>query len=194
MKILLINAYRNKDKIKKLRDFLREAVNEVIVTSNDDVPEGDFSGVVISGSENLITEGEYSETLISFIKSAGKPVLGICFGYQIIAYSSGGIIKDTGKELKKTITVEIIKQDKIFYNLPRYITVAESHREYVDIKSIKTHFEVLAKSEFTEVEAIVHKKLPIYGVQFHIERSGNIGKIILKNFLSIVSVNESYQK
>jgi len=186
VKILLINAYKNKKKIDRLYKFLSSTSIEITVSNDDNIPEGNFSGAVISGSENLIVEGEYSNNLISFIKSINIPLLGICFGHQIIANAFSATIKDSGKELKDTITVEIIKRDKIFHNLPKYITVSESHREYVDPKSIQNNFELLATSKHTEVEAIRHKKLPIFGVQFHIERSGETGKKILKNFLSTV--------
>ncbi len=189
MKILLINAYRDKSRIKTLLDFLKKAVDEVIVVGDTDIPEDNFSGAVISGSENLIAKGEYSEFLAQWLKSVEIPVLGICFGHQIISYAYGGVIKDTGKPLKKTITVEILNKDRIFQGLPKYIKVSESHQEYVDIKSIKDKFEILATSKFTEVEAIVHKKLPIYGVQFHIERSGEVGMAVLENFLGIIEKN-----
>ena len=185
MKVLLINAYKNKNKIETLYNFTKKH-SKIILADVENIPEKGYDAVIISGSEKLIAIGEYDKPIISFITKNEKPILGICYGHQIIAYAFGGVIKDSGKTLKKKIYVKINREEKIFEDLPEWIYVAESHKEYVDKSSIKDKFHIIASSHYTEVEGIIHKDMPIVGLQFHIERSGEIGEKILQNFLKLM--------
>jgi len=68
------------------------------------------------------------------------------------------------------------------------IKVSESHRQILD--SVPKEFRNLAESATSPVEAIVHKSRPIYGVQFHPERTDEKhphGRTILRNFLKIAA-------
>ena len=186
MNILLINAYKNRDKIDTLYRFVKKYVGNIILSDTYHIPDSGYDGIIISGSEKLIDRGEYDKPLISFILNNKRPMLGICYGHQIIAYASGGTIRDTGKTLKKNIYVNVENNEKIFEGLPEWIYVAESHQEYVDKNSIGDKFYIIAQSHYTDVEAIKYKTLPVYGLQFHIEKSGKIGEKILKKFITIM--------
>ncbi|MDW8114554.1 MAG: GMP synthase, partial [candidate division WOR-3 bacterium] len=71
----------------------------------------------------------------------------------------------------------------LFCNMEDKIIAKESHRDYVIKTSLeKTDLEIIAFSKSCEVEAIRHSNKKIFGVQFHIERSGEVGRQIAKNF------------
>ncbi|MCX8172536.1 MAG: gamma-glutamyl-gamma-aminobutyrate hydrolase family protein, partial [Archaeoglobaceae archaeon] len=64
------------------------------------------------------------------------------------------------------------------------LKVWASHMD--EVKKLPENFELLARSEFCEVEAMKHRKLPIYGIQFHSEVAHTErGKEIYRNFISI---------
>jgi len=78
-------------------------------------------------------------------------------------------------------------KDPLFKFLSDEIQVCEYHSEVVE--SLPKGFKLLASSDETEIEAMVHRKELIYGIQFHAERYNSEkldGKIILKNFFDIL--------
>jgi GMP synthase (glutamine-hydrolysing) len=143
-------------------------------------------GIIISGAAILLTETDCQKYLdfFSCIKQARCPVLGICFGHQMVGMLYGGkICKD--KECRQPIAIKMCGKDMIFEGLPDDPVFGEDHTESV---SPPPDFEHIATSEFCKTEAIKHKNKPVYGVQFHPEISGENGKTLFKNFLKICKV------
>ena len=165
-------------------DKIMEMINEyeyktVDMKNLDKVNFYQFSHIVITGSPHLLSKDKSLLDYFSFLKEVKIPVLGICFGLQLIALTYGADIKN-GKNTKKDVKIEFLKKDKLFSGLPSEIEFHENHQERV---SMPTEFIHLAKSEDSLVEAFKHKTKDIYGVQFHPECSGEFGKIIFENFL-----------
>lgn len=79
--------------------------------------------------------------------------------------------------------VKILSKKKIFKGIPDEITVYEHHERY--LKNIPDMLEIVASSRKTKVEAIFHKTRPIFGLQFHPEKSGKYGEKIFKNFVDL---------
>ena len=86
------------------------------------------------------------------------------------------------------------KIDKIkHYNHPLFRNIEDNfkatryHSLIIDRNSLSTDFDIIAENDKKIIMGIAHKKLPIYGLQFHPESIGtNEGKTILKNFLEII--------
>lgn len=146
---------------------------------------GEAIGIIISGAPILVTEEEMTAYLNSseWIKTQVIPILGICFGHQLIGMQFGSVAKKM-KEDRDFQEIEVFEESKIFSRLPRIIEMQEDHCEFI---SVPQNFKILASSDKCFHEAMEHLEKPIYGVQFHPEVSGNYGNIIIENFLNVCS-------
>lgn len=143
-----------------------------------------FKGIVISGAPLLLTEIDPTPyyQLFSWINSYSKPLLGICFGHQIIGLLNGARISKM-REDRNFHEIELIKDDILFERLPHIFEMQEDHCEHI---SVPHGFDLLACSDTCINEAMKHREKPIYGVQFHPEVSGNYGHVLLANFAKLV--------
>ena len=116
--------------------------------------------------------------------------MGICFGHHILgrAYATE-ILR--GKWIKKTEKVKILASNELFssWDTGNEITVEESHSDY--IKELPRGFTLLARSESCRIEAIKHNTMPLYGIQFHAERTKD-GRQVIGNF--IVNIVNAHPK
>lgn len=112
-----------------------------------------------------------------------KPVLGICYGAEIIALTLGGSIHKMPIPLKEILQVSITKSNPLTAD-KKSITVYESHGYC--IANLPANFMTLASSQYCKHEIFASKNgNNIYGTQFHPEKSGKDGLNILVNFLKI---------
>jgi GMP synthase (glutamine-hydrolysing) len=112
----------------------------------------------------------------------GLPILGICYGMQVIAHILGGKVKYTEeREYGKT---ELFLDDHkdLFGSLPSNITCWMSHGDY--IRKLPPGFVTIAHTLNTPLAAVANRRLKIFGVQFHPEvQHTQRGNQILANFL-----------
>lgn len=144
----------------------------------------DYKGIIISGAPILITQSNIDELLRPFkhLKECEIPILGICFGHQIIGLLHGAEIF-IGKEIRTQTFVELLENSPLFTGInTKFIEVSEDHTEGI---TLPDEFILLAKSEHYLNEAMQHKTKKIFGVQFHPETSLNASKGVITNFLSI---------
>jgi len=116
------------------------------------------------------------------ILSMGLPILGICYGHQLLARELGGRVEATGiREYGKT-ELDIVGESALFDGLPLHQTVWMSHGDTV-VQS-PSGFRVTATTASSPVAAMEDPARGLYGVQFHPEVIHTpLGKEILKNFL-----------
>lgn len=115
-----------------------------------------------------------------------KPILGVCLGHQAIGEAFGGkTIRSQQIMHGKTSTITHNGTD-VFKDLPSPYTVIRYHSLSTDSHSLPECLEVTAKTEDGEIMGIAHKKLPIYGVQFHPESIlSEHGHQLFQNFLDL---------
>ena len=108
-----------------------------------------------------------------------KAILGICFGHQFLAHFFGGTVDYLWKKVKKrgVRKVQILKNNLL--DNDQKGDLIYSHQE--GVTSCPPGFDVSARSNMVEIEAIVHKSLPIWGFQPHIEAS--------KTFTTRIGIN-----
>ena len=185
MKILVINCGSNKTKyIEEIVDeFIDVKTIEVLDFKQSDLES--ISGIIISGAPILVTEVEPSMFIkqLSWVKTTKLPVLGICFGHQIIGLMHGSFASRM-KEDRDWQTIEAFEECPLFERLPQEIEMMEDHCETI---SIPADFELIASSDVCVNEVMQHKSKPIFGVQFHPEVSGNHGRVLIENFVKVVT-------
>ena len=153
----------------------------VVSVHKDETPP-DFDvigGIVITGSHEPVTDqADWSERTASWLVKAVEreiPILGICFGHQILAYAMGGKVGYTpgGPEFG-TISISLTdasKDDPIFGNLPWTVEVQVSH--YQSVLELPPKATLLAYSEKDPYSAFRYGPCA-WGVQFHPEYDSDI--------------------
>ncbi|MBA3061400.1 MAG: glutamine-hydrolyzing GMP synthase, partial [Atribacteria sp.] len=138
-------------------------------------------GIILSGGPASVYE-EQAPVCNKKIFELGIPILGICYGAQLIAQFSGGKVVKTSQAEYGRINVVLDNREDIFYGIPANTTCWMSHQDLIE--NIPPNFEVIAQSENTKVAAMVNREKKIYGIQFHPEVTHTpLGKEIFKNFL-----------
>ncbi|MFA6910705.1 MAG: glutamine-hydrolyzing GMP synthase [Candidatus Cloacimonadaceae bacterium] len=114
------------------------------------------------------------------------PILGICFGMQLIGEHFGAKVASASKREYGKAQLRILAQDSLFHQVEHDAQVWMSHADKID--SISECFQVIAATANSDNAAIKHKDLPIYALQFHPEVHHSLcGKQILHNFLFEIS-------
>ncbi|MDN5326196.1 MAG: hypothetical protein PWP41_892 [Moorella sp. (in: firmicutes)] len=113
---------------------------------------------------------------------SGIPILGICYGMQLMAHDLGGRVEGaSGREYGKT-ELEVTAADPLFAGLPGSMQCWMSHGDY--ISAPPPGFQVTARSAYTPVAAMSDPARKLYGVQFHPEvKHTPLGQEILRRFL-----------
>lgn len=162
-----------------------ERVYAEIVPYNKITPEqivaAGYKGIIFTGGPNSVYD-EKSPHYDKKILSLGIPVLGICYGAQLIAYMAGGEVRsaENGSEYGKTIIY--CKRNVLFEGVPEKSECFMSHTDYVAV--LPEGFTAIAHTDKCPCGGMCDESRKIYAVQFHPEVTHTIyGKQILRNFL-----------
>src|SRR6267378_3045829 len=139
-----------------------------------------YSSTILSGrTKNVSLMNAVNSKIIKHAVLEKKPLLGICYGAEILALSLGGTIKKMDKLHNGIQEIEVIKPNPICRNK---IKVFESHSYLVS--KLDRCFEQIAKSDYCEFEIFQYGNHNIFGTQFHPEMSDD-GKLLLEKFITI---------
>jgi anthranilate synthase component II len=145
--------------------------------------------VVVSPGPCSPTEAGISVELVRAVAAMGKPIplLGVCLGHQSIGQAFGGkVVRAQTIMHGKTSAVSHTNQS-VFKGLPNPFTVIRYHSLAIERQSLPDSLEVTAQTDDGEIMGVMHKTLPIHGVQFHPESIlTEHGHALLKNFLQMV--------
>ncbi|MGQ9498862.1 MAG: glutamine-hydrolyzing GMP synthase [Dissulfurimicrobium sp.] len=141
-------------------------------------------GIILSGSPASVYDQEAPTVPAGFFE-LGLPVLGICYGMQLIAHLLGGRVEKSDHREFGPAGLFIEEYGDIFQGLaqaPAAHKVWMSHGDRVEV--MPEGFVSIAKSDSSPIAAMRHEKLPIFGVQFHPEVvHSEIGEDVIRNFL-----------
>jgi len=137
-------------------------------------------GVVLSGSPFSVTQ-EGSPRFDKAALELGVPVLGICYGLQLLSHELGGRVDQAAHREYGPATIEAKPGNELFEGLPGRLDVWMSHGDRVE--AIPPGFEAIATTPSSPFAAMVHRARRIYAVQFHPEVAHTPrGRDVLANF------------
>ncbi|QWL32905.1 glutamine-hydrolyzing GMP synthase [Rathayibacter toxicus] len=140
------------------------------------------AAIILSGGPASVYE-QGTPQLDPAIFDLGVPVLGICYGFQIMAQALGGDVVNTGLREYGATTVTLVSDGGVLLgDQPSEQTVWMSHGDCV--AAAPEGFEVLASTSSTPVAAFASDERRLYGVQWHPEvKHSEHGQTVLENFL-----------
>ncbi|MFO0703718.1 MAG: glutamine-hydrolyzing GMP synthase [Patescibacteria group bacterium] len=149
-----------------------------------------IDGIILSGSAKSVENDEIKFDW-GWI-NMDTPVLGICYGHQLIAKKFGATLSKQNSEFGYS-EVKVNKSNELFVNLPEKMQVWQSHND--SVISMPVDFHAVASSKYDKFSSLQHNSLPIYTVQFHPEVSHTtLGDQILLNFCKNICKIESAGK
>lgn len=152
--------------LEKLKGLLQP--NEVIVTKYNGIPAlpAEIDTVILSGGHEfpVVEHAGRLDAEINLVKNFPGKVIGICYGFELLAYMYGAKVLERTVKRQQFLGIEIANTE-LFHNLPNF-QVYESHRWVVADPG--ANLEVLATS-IDGIEAFKHKSKPHFGLQFHPE-------------------------
>lgn len=139
--------------------------------------------IILSGGPSSIVSSPSPPVIGSWVLDLGIPILGICYGHQLLAYMIGGRVEKGVGEYGRT-EIEVLAEDPIFVGWGRREYVWMSHSDYV-VSLPEDKAVVLARSVDTGyIAAFRLLDKPVYGVQFHPEVYHTPkGRKLLENFV-----------
>lgn len=181
MKILVIDC--GSVKVPDIVKMLEKLGAEITVQSLSDKKKWIGDGVVISGAPVLLTEKDPAPylKLSESIKTIKIPLLGICFGHQLIGLHYGSSIKKCTED-RDWQKIHFFRETKLTGGFSEIMDFKEDHCECIDLPN---DFDLIASSRTCEVEMMKHATKNIFGVQFHPEVSEDNGMILFSKFLQI---------
>lgn len=149
--------------------------------SIEKIKEKNPKGIIFTGGPSSIYADDAPKCDIEVFE-LGIPILGICYGMQLMAYTLGGAVKRATKREYGQMEVSLANSSKLFKGFKSSNICLMSHTDYVD--SVPEGFEKIAKSNTCKIAAMQNLNKNFYGVQFHPEVNHTIdGDKIIENFV-----------
>ncbi len=156
-------------------------IKEYDKISLEDIKAAAYKGIIFTGGPNSV----YDETSPHFdplILELGIPILGICYGHQLMSYMAGGRISSAEDSSEYGKTLLEVEETPLFSDVPASSICWMSHTDYVS--EVPQGFSVIAHTVNCPAAAIGNEAKKLYGVQFHPEvNHTEAGKQIIGNFL-----------
>jgi GMP synthase (glutamine-hydrolysing) len=149
------------------------------------------SAVILSGGPNSVYD-DGAPKPDPAIWSGRLPVLGICYGAQLMANELGGSVESTEKREYGPATVTIGSEDGLFTGLDRTQPVWMSHGD--SITALPEGFRATAQTDSTPFAGLADPSRHLYGIQFHPEVAHTPhGRDVLRNFVvGVAGVSQSW--
>lgn len=163
---------------------------EIHPFSNFPNPDDSVKGVILSGSPCSVLEDQAPD--IDMKSLAGLPVLGVCYGAQLLAHKTGGTVARSAHREYGRSSIQVNGPNELFEGMDSESQVWMSHGD--TITNLPSNFTIIAHTKDIPVAAYKIEGQPTYGIQFHPEVTHSVqGKQLLHNFVvSICGANQTW--
>ncbi len=192
MNILIIdnNTIHLQELEKLLSEYQTKTIKPKEIKNTD---TNNYDLIILSGSSKssvIDSLDEYKDE-VNLIQNSHLPIIGICFGHELIAYIYGSKLQR--RDTKVHGIMKITPSDSDIFKELKNIEVYEGHQWVV--KEISPKFESLATSKYG-YEIIKYKNRPVYGLQFHPEvfLDRTVGDEIFRNIISLTAKDKVKEK
>ena len=178
----------------KALKFIVNSIHGLIVTGGPAITEG-VIGDLPKDLDKTAPERAQSDTLLlDLFEKTGKPLLGICYGMQLINARDGGtIFSDVQAQVPNALVhssvrgapdhVIEIEEDSTLFNVLRTRSITVNSRHIQAIADVGKSFRITAKAPDGVPEAIENASGSVLGVQFHPERMGETMAPLFEHFV-----------
>ena len=150
-----------------------------------ELSDRNVKAIILSGGPSSVYD-ENAPKIDEEIIQSGIPILGICYGLQLLMQFSGGHVHSTGKGEYGFAKIISNSSSPLFNDFPSESQVWMSHGD--EVEKLPEGWEIVSKSTNGIVAAVQKINEPIFGVQFHPEVVHSVhGKELLQNFLFKIS-------
>ena len=147
----------------------------------DEIKSVGYKGIIFTGGPNSVYD-EKSPHYDKEILDLGIPILGICYGEQLLAYMAGGEIVSAENSSEYGKTTVFTTHNVLFEDVPQESICWMSHTDFV--KTLPEGFDTIAHTAKCPCAGICDEKRKLYGVQFHPEVAHTVyGTQMLRNFV-----------
>ncbi len=182
-KILIIDfgGQYNQTIARRVREQNVYALVKPYTISIDEIKEINPKGIIFTGGPNSVF-GDSALKFDSKVFELNIPILGICYGAQLIAHNLGGKVSKALVSEYGNTTIDTVGSSLLFSNVPKSSVVWMSHTDY--IKNVPEGFVVTSSTSECPVASMENVERNIYAVQFHPEvEHSEYGKQMLESFL-----------
>jgi len=166
---------------RKIREKSVFAIIKPSEVSLEEIKLEKPKGIIFSGGPKSVYDEDAPKVNAEILK-LNIPVLGICYGFQLISHLLGGKVERAEKREYGFARLRLIRRENIFKNLPVEFNVWMSHSD--KIVELPSNFKILARTDNTEHSAAISYDGKLIGVQFHPEVTNTeFGNEIIHNFL-----------
>mgnify|MGYP003300117962 FL=1 len=149
--------------------------------SLEKIKEKNPKGIIFTGGPASVF-GDDSPRCDSKIFELGIPVLGICYGMQLMSYTLGGNVASANKREYGTTEVSIDNSSKLFEGFGNTNDFLMSHTDFVE--KVPEGFKNIGHTSSCPNAAMENEERKLYGIQFHPEVNNSVnGTKVIKNFL-----------
>ena len=183
--------------------YLQQMGAETVVVRNDEVPQAADGGVDLAGMDGVLispgpgnpsTAGRSLE-VIGACAAQEVPMLGVCLGHQALGQHFGATVAHA-PQLMHGRTSELTHEGaSVFAGVPSPMTATRYHSLSVVPETIPAELEVTARTADGMVMGLVHRELPLHGVQFHPESVlTEHGHLMLARFLELCDGRDAVER
>ncbi len=152
----------------------------------------DYKGIIFSGGPASVYDKD-SIKCDPAVLDLGVPILGICYGHQLLAYLQGAKVEHDPSTSEYGLTeMEVIRPDGIFKDLKSHEVVWMSHGD--SVKELPNGYEVIGRTKAKHAAAVANFSKNFFGIQFHLEVTHTkSGMKMLENFIDICGAKREWK-
>ena len=169
--------------------YFGELGAEVVVRRNDAATVDEIlamapEGIVISPGPCDPDRAGICLGLIAAAAQVGMPLFGVCLGHQGIGQAFGGRVVRAPKPMHGKVSIISHRGEGLFEGIPTPFRATRYHSLMIAPEDVPDELAVTATSEDGVIQGVEHRRLPIWGVQFHPESiETEHGARLIRNFL-----------